>query len=151
MDTNDINKKLEELLSRNQDIFDDFVNAVSKVDLGIHSKTFKEKTDYEENLKNNPTSYLPDEVLKSLGFMPFYVYSELVTDFINKIANNEKRVDLIFKDGALDQTNWREKIMKVKDGEVWLSLIDNLLQCVAFTHEARVKDMRDKKAGVKIM
>ena len=145
MNKNEINKKLEELSSRNQSIFNEFLNNVPKVDLGIYSKTFKEKNEYEESIKDRPFSYMPREVLEGLGFRAFYKYSDLIIDCINKMAENENRKEIIFNENdILNSDRWSERVKKLRDGDIWINLIESLKWCVAYTHEERVKKMREK-------
>lgn len=145
MDIDEKNKKLEELLTRNQNIFDDFVSNVSKVDIVEYSWTFKEKYDYEENTKDQRFP-LSKELFEPFGLKAFIKYGEIVIDCINKTANNENRKDIIFKeDEILNHNKWIERVNKTKNGDDWIYFYNSLFGCVSMTHDARVKMIRDKR------
>ncbi len=138
------NKKLEDLLDRNRSIFDEFVKSVPNVKLERWSKTFEEKNEYEESIKDKPFSFMPKEVLENLGFRPFYDYGDLIVDCVNKMATNEKRKEFGFKEQETsNQNQWLERVKDLKDGDVWISLVESLKWCVAYTHEERIKEIRN--------
>jgi len=139
MKTEEINKKLEELLERNKATFDEFVNAVATVDLGNYPRTFKEA----EVLDSLPPGF-NQELLKGLGFKAFPVYGKMVIDCISNIATHEGRKDLMFKDKETkNHTLWELRVRKLRDGEIWTAFYDNLFGCAILTHDSRVHATRN--------
>ncbi len=145
MHKDEINKKLEGLMERNKDIFDEFTYKVSKVAIDINTKTFAEKSEFEEELKNNPSLPTSKETLQNMGFKPIFEYTDIIIDCINKMAKNEKQEEIVFNnEDTLDHNKWLSKVKRIKDGDVWISLNESLMWCVAYTHEERVKNVKIK-------
>ena len=145
MKTEDINSRLQELIEKHKDIWDEFTINVPKVELKSHYMSFKEKQEMEENpTKLNTFLSSTEYVQNANGRKAFLKYGEMVVNCVNKIANAEGRKDVIFEEEeVLNLINWKERIKSKKEGDVWISLVDSLMWCVAFTHESRIKEMRD--------
>ena len=145
MDIDEKNKKLEKLMERNKDIFGKFISDLQKVELGIYHKTFKEKYDFEESMKDTSFS---DDILQSpaVGLRAFTKYGEMVIDCINNVALNEERKDVVFrKEETVDHTKWLERMKQVNDGDLWTYFYESLFSCIVPTHDARVNMMREHK------
>lgn len=147
MDIDEKNKKLEQLMERNKDIFGKFISELPKVELGVYHKTFKEKYDLEEELIKSQT-FISDDILKqpAIGLSAFLIYGEMVIDCINNVALNEERNDVIFKEEEIiEHTKWLERMKQIKDGDLWIYFYESLFSCIIPTHDARVNKMREHK------
>lgn len=145
MNTQHINNKLQGLIEKHKDIWDEFTNNIPRVELKSHYMSFKEKQEMEEDpIKLNTFLSSTEYVQNANGRKAFLQYGELLVDCINRMANAENRADIVFKgEEVLNLTKWKVRIKNEKESDLWISLADSLMWCIAYTHESRIKEMRD--------
>jgi predicted RNA-binding protein with PUA domain len=95
----------------------------------------------ESALKNMPR----ESMISLLGLKPFIEYGKLVIDLINKIAGDEKRKEIIFREEeVLNHDKWLARMRKIKDGDFWIYLRAAAFDAIHAVHDARVKAIIDK-------
>ena len=143
MDIN--NKKIEEIITRNKDITNEFLISIMNVELGIHGKTFSEIEEFQKNNNNKITAVLleNDAVQTIAGVKPFRSYGDIFVDSINKMLIHEHRDDLLVKkDETVD--NWVQRIQTRKEGDLWVALYANMFSLIKDINDGRVKKIREE-------